>query len=89
MPPGEWRGPDGSTVPLASAAAGGSRRRRDPADQTRVGLIAGFLLIVLGGFFLIRQLLPALDLGLWWPLAAIVAGVLLVVVALLPPRRPS
>ncbi len=72
-----------------TAAPGASRRRRDPADQTRVGLIAGFLLIVLGGFFLIRQLLPALDLGLWWPLAAIVAGVLLVVVALLPPRRPS
>lgn len=89
VPPGQWRGPDGSTVPLAAAAPAASRRRRDPADQTRVGLIAGFLLIVLGGFFLIRQLLPALDLGLWWPLAAIVAGVLLVVVALLPPRRPS
>jgi phage shock protein C len=64
--PGEWRAPDGSTVPLASAAApGGSRRRRDPADQTRVGLVGGFLLIVVGGFFLIRQLLPDIDLGLW------------------------
>ena len=82
--PGRLDGATGRARPRAA-----SRRRRDPADQTRVGLIAGFLLIVLGGFFLIRQLLPALDLGLWWPLAAIVAGVLLVVVALLPPRRPS
>ena len=88
VPEGEWRAPDGTTVP-AAVAAGTGRRQRDPADQTRVGLIAGFLLIVLGGFFLVRQLLPALDLGLWWPFAAIVAGILLVVVALLPPRRQS
>jgi uncharacterized membrane protein HdeD (DUF308 family) len=62
-------------------------RRRDPADRTRAGLIAGLLLILLGGFFLIRQYIPTIDLSLWWPTAAIIAGILLVVLALLPPRR--
>ena len=89
VPEGGWRAPDGSTVPIASAAPTTGRRRRDPADRTRGGLIAGLLLILVGGFFLIRQFVPSIDLSLWWPTAAIIAGVLLVVLALLPPRRSS
>ncbi len=89
VPAGSWRAPDGSTVPHAAAVAGTQRPRRDPADRTRAGLIAGLLLILLGGLFLVRQLLPSFDWGLWWPIVAIAAGVVLVVVALLPPRRPS
>jgi len=90
VPEGGWMAPDGSTVPMAAAApAATGRPRRDPADRTRAGLIAGLLLILLGGFFLIREVVPSIDLSLWWPAAAIIAGVLLVVLALLPPRRSS
>jgi len=89
VPEGAWLAPDGSTVPMAAAPPGTRRTRRDPADRTRAGLIAGLLLILLGGFFLIGQFIPAIDLSLWWPAAAIIAGVLLVVLALLPPRRSS
>lgn len=86
---GSWRAPDGSAVPMAAAAPSAPRPRGDPADRTRAGLIFGLLLILLGAFFLIRQFIPAIDVSLWWPAAAILAGVLLVVLALLPSRRSS
>jgi phage shock protein PspC (stress-responsive transcriptional regulator) len=87
VPGGGWRAPDGSTVPLAGGATATSRRRRDPADRTPIALLAGLLLIVLGGWFLIRRFVPDVDLWFWWPLLAVAAGVVLLVVALLPPRR--
>ena len=90
VPEGGWRAPDGSTVPSAAGSSPGARRtRRDPDDRSRAGLVLGALLIVLGGFFLVRQLIPAFDAGLWWPIVAIIAGVGLILVALLPPRRSS
>jgi hypothetical protein len=52
-------------------------------------LVVGLVLILLGAFFLVRQLIPSLDLGLWWPVVAIGLGILLIVLALVPPRRPS
>jgi len=88
VPEGGWRAPDGSTVPLAAGGTATSRRRRDPADRTPIALLAGLLLIVLGGWFLIRRFIPDVDLWFWWPLLAVAAGVVLLVVALLPPRRP-
>ena len=89
VPEGGWRAPDGSTVPKASSAPAAKRHSRDPGDRTRGGLIAGLVLILLGAFFLVRQFIPSIDLSIWWPTAAIVAGVLLVVLALLPPRRSN
>jgi phage shock protein C len=89
VPEGGWRAPDGSTVPSAAAAPRSGRRRRDPADRAPGGVVVGLLFIVIGGVFLIRQLVPAFDLGLWWPTVAIGVGILLVVVALLPPRHSS
>ena len=65
------------------------RRRRDPADRARGGVIVGLLFILIGGVFLIRQFVPAFDFGLWWPTVAIGVGILLVIVALLPPRHSS
>jgi phage shock protein PspC (stress-responsive transcriptional regulator) len=88
VPEGGWRAPDGSTVPIATVATTPGRHRRDPADRTPIALLAGLLLIVLGGYFLIRKLIPDIDLWFWWPLLAVAAGVVLLVVALLPPRRP-
>jgi len=63
------------------------RHRRDPGDGARGGLVLGALLIVIGGLFLIRQLLPSLDFGLLWPIAAIGLGVLLIIVAITPSRH--
>ena len=62
-------------------------RRSDRSDGTRGGLVAGLILIVIGGFFLARELLPSIDLGFWWPTVAIGLGVVLVVLALMPSRR--
>jgi phage shock protein C len=89
VPEGGWRAPDGSTVPIGAAAPSSGRRRRDPADRARGGVVVGLLFILIGGFFLIRQLVPAFDLGLWWPTVAIGVGILLVILALLPPRHSS
>lgn len=85
-PDGSWRAPDGSTVPLGSTPPSRAARR-GPDDAMRGGLIAGLLLIVIGGFFLLREVLPAFDPGLWWPVAAIGLGVVLVVLAMSPSRH--
>ena len=87
-PDGSQVAPDGSTVPQAGPVPTG-RRHRDPADRARAGLVIGVLLIILGGLFLIRQFVPAFDFGLWWPIAAIGLGVLLIIVAFTPSRRPG
>ncbi len=62
-------------------------RRRDPARQGQGGLIGGLILIFLGAAFLVRQLVPSLDYGSWWPLILIGLGLVLIVVALMPGRR--
>ncbi len=89
VPDGGWQAPDGSTVPLAASTSGRRHRRdrRDRDDRARGGLVAGLVLIVLGGFFLVRQFIPAFDLSFWWPTAAIGLGVLLIILALMPSRR--
>jgi phage shock protein C len=76
----------GAAGPATSTAPSGARRR-DRSDGARGGLVAGLILIVIGGFFLVRELIPSIDLGFWWPTVAIGLGVLLVVVALMPSRR--
>jgi phage shock protein C len=68
----------------ASSVPGG--HRRDPADRARAGFVIGAVLVLVGILFLIRELIPALDLGLWWPIAAIGLGVLLIVMAVAPRR---
>ena len=87
-PAGSWLAPDGSSVPIASTPAP-RPGRRNADDVARGGLIAGLLLIVLGGFFLLRQLIPAFDFGMWWPVAAIGLGIFLIVLAVTPSRHPD
>lgn len=87
-------GSDAADMGVAGGATGtptGSSpnraRRRDRSDGTHGGLVAGLILIVIGGFFLVGELIPSIDLGFWWPTVAIGLGIVLVVLALRPSRR--
>ena len=80
-------GAGAAASPASGAPSPAHSRRTDRSDATRGGLVAGLILILVGGFFLVRQLLPAIDLGFWWPTVAIGLGIVLVVVALLPSRH--
>ena len=77
----------GSAADPATGTTPSRARRGDRSDATRGGLVAGLVLIVIGAFFLVRELIPSIDLGFWWPTVAIGLGVVLVVVALMPSRR--
>lgn len=61
-------------------------RRGGSGDLGRGGLIAGVVLIAVGGIFLIREFVPWFDWHLWWPVGLIALGGLLLVLALLPGR---
>jgi phage shock protein C len=80
--------PAGAPPAADGASSAPARPPRDPADRTRAGFVIGAVLVVVGVLFLIRELIPALDLGLWWPIAAIGLGILLIVMAVAP-RRSS
>ena len=80
-------GAGAAASPASGAPSRAPSRHTDRSDATRGGLIAGLILILVGGFFLVRQLLPSIDLGFLWPTVAIGLGVVLVVLALLPSRR--
>lgn len=49
-------------------------------------VIAGLILIAIGGLFLARQAIPDLDTGLVWPIASVVLGIILVVLSIRPGR---
>ena len=63
------------------------RARREAGGDGRGAFLGGVVLIVIGAFFLLRQVLPRIDWDLWWPVAAIGVGVLLLVFAVFPARR--
>jgi phage shock protein PspC (stress-responsive transcriptional regulator) len=77
----------GGPIGPATSPSPSRGRRSDRSDGRRGGLVAGLILIVIGAFFLVRELLPSIDLGFWWPAVAVGLGVVLVVVALVPSRR--
>ena len=86
-------GPAGTTAAEAQAArraAHEARAARRAASGERssfpAAAILGGFLILLGGFFLVRQFLPQIDFDWFWPLILVGLGVLLVVSAV---RRPS
>jgi phage shock protein PspC (stress-responsive transcriptional regulator) len=83
--PGSWIGPDGVRVtrPAGSAPVPPRERRRDDRGGP---LILGLILILVGGFFLLRQYAPEVDLGLVWPAVAVGIGILLVLLAFVPDR---
>lgn len=52
------------------------------------GLVLGIILVLVGAWFLLRQLLPVFDIDLGWPFIALVVGIVLVVVSVAPRQRP-
>jgi phage shock protein C len=78
--PGDWE-PSRRETRAARRAA--RRKRGDSAAPAVIGLF----LVMLGGFFLVREWLPQLDFDWFWPLMLIGLGVLLLVFALA--RRPT
>jgi phage shock protein PspC (stress-responsive transcriptional regulator) len=71
-------------VPMRAAGVGGGI---SPSGTGRTGgmtpavLVGGFL-VILGGFFLLREFLPALDFDWFWPLILVGLGVVLIVTAM-------
>ena len=87
---GGWVAPNGQAVARAEAPPVSQKGRSGIGnDGGRAALIGGLVLILIGAFFLVRQLIPAIDLGAWWPLILVVIGVILVVVSMAPGRRPD
>lgn len=75
--------PDEDTVYGPAGVPVADRRARAPrtGEMSPAVLIGGFL-IVLGGFFLLREIFPRIDFDWIWPLALVGLGVVLIVVAM-------
>ena len=66
------------------------RRPRRQGDGGRRGAIVfGLILVLIGAYLLIREFAPAVDLGLVWPIASIVLGVVLVILSIRPKQASS
>jgi hypothetical protein len=50
-------------------------------------VLAGLILITIGGLLLARQAIPGFDLGQVWPIASVVLGVVLVLLSIRPGRQ--
>jgi phage shock protein C len=80
--------PSKRSAERAARRADRRARRRELVGSGRAAPFAGVVLIVIGGFFLLRQLLPWLGFHLWWPIALVTLGILLIVFAVRP-NRPA
>ncbi|HEY6058379.1 MAG TPA: DUF5668 domain-containing protein, partial [Candidatus Limnocylindrales bacterium] len=49
-------------------------------------IVFGLLLVLVGGFFLLRTYVPALDADRFWPLVLVVIGAVFVIGAIRPGR---
>jgi TRAP-type C4-dicarboxylate transport system permease small subunit len=61
----------------AERAARRAGRRRGAGG----GLVFGLILMLVGGYFLVRQAIPSVDADRLWPVLSIVVGGVLVVLA--------
>jgi phage shock protein C len=61
------------------------RARRGSADHGRTGgLLVGGLLVLIGGWFLVREYVPAFNADWFWPLALVATGAVVLVLAFRP-----
>ena len=81
--------PAGAGAPLSAAPTyrAPARRARRAERDSGGALVFGVILILVGGYFLVRQYVPQIDLDVAWPVVVIVIGLLLLVGALRPGTR--
>jgi phage shock protein C len=79
-PPSGW-----SSYASARAARRAARAARRAERGNGAGIVFGLILILVGGWFLVRAYVPSLDDRWLWPGVLVVVGLLLVVAAV---RRP-
>jgi phage shock protein C len=78
----------GATSPPATPEGWTTPPPRASGDGRAFAAIIGGILILVGGVFLIRETMPAVDLSVVWPVISIGFGVLLLVLSVRP-RRAS
>jgi phage shock protein PspC (stress-responsive transcriptional regulator) len=89
---GPMTGPDGQPIapppgpPAGPFGADYYRRPREHRDGS-AALVFGVLLIFVGGYFLVREYIPAINFDLLWPVIVIAGGALLVIAAMTRQRR--
>lgn len=52
----------------------------------RGSILAGLILILIGGLFLAREFMPGVDLGRLWPIGSLILGLVFVVASIRPGR---
>jgi len=73
--------------PMAPSSWQPDAWRRPGRRRIGSGLVAGLVLVMLGAYFLVRQVAPAVDVDRLWPFGAIAIGVVLLVAAVAAPER--
>jgi phage shock protein PspC (stress-responsive transcriptional regulator) len=66
-----------------------SERHRRRERRGGGAIIGGIVLVLIGGYFLLRTMVPQLDLGAFWPVLLIVIGIALLVASVRPGRSPG
>lgn len=73
-PPSSWGGPTGS----------GYRRHHRGGGSGGGGVIAGIVLVLVGGYLLLRAVVPQVDLSSFWPVVLVGIGIALLVGSIRP-----
>ena len=59
--------------------------------ERRGPIVAGLILIIIGGALLAREMVPGLDLSRIWPVASVILGIGLIILSIrrAPPSAPT
>jgi phage shock protein C len=83
-----WSGPGAAPLTAAAAPSRSEARAARRASRGSGGaLVFGVILILLGGYFLVREYVPQIETDMVWPVVVIVVGLLLLLGALRPRTR--